>query len=88
MFIESIIGSKAKVKILRVLAESRTAYSLKNLTDATELSIGIIHKALGDLVEEGIAIKIKGTRKERLFKFNTGSPFAASVFDIFRNAFI
>jgi len=84
MFIENLIGSKAKVKILRVLAESRTAYSLKNLTDATELSIGIIHKALGDLVEEGIAIKIKGTRKERLFKFNTGSPFAASVFDIFR----
>ena len=84
MFIENLIGSKAKVKILRVLAESRTAYSLKGLMDATELSIGIIHKALGNLVEEGIVIKIKGTRKERLFKFNTDSPFAASIFDIFR----
>ena len=57
MFIENLIGSKAKVKILRVLAESRTAYSLKDLVDATELSIGIIHKALGNLVEEGIVEK-------------------------------
>jgi predicted nucleotidyltransferase len=84
MFVENIIGSKAKVKILRVLVESRTAYRLKEIMDATELSIGIIHQALKDLVEEGIIIKIKGTRKERLFKFNTDSPFAASIFDIFR----
>lgn len=84
MFIENLIGSKAKVKILRVLAESRVAYSLKDLMGATELSIGIIHKALRDLAGEGIVIKIKGTRKERVFKFNTDSPFAASIFDIFR----
>jgi predicted nucleotidyltransferase len=84
MFVENLIGSKAKVKILRVLVESRTAYRLKEIMDATELSIGIIHQALKDLVEEGIVLKIKGTRKERLFKFNTDSPFAASIFDIFR----
>ena len=54
MFLENVVGSKAKVKILRVLSESRAAFSLQNLKNETELSIGIIHKALEELVEEGI----------------------------------
>src|SRR3989344_7968100 len=84
MFIENILGSKAKVKILRVLSETRTAYSLKNLRDETELSLSITHKAAEDLAEEGILLKIKGTRKERLYRLNTDSPFASSVFELFK----
>src|SRR3989344_7406295 len=84
MFVENMLGSKAKVKILRVLSESRAAFSLQNLKKETELSIGIIHKALEDLVGEGILLKIKGSRKERLFKFNTENPFAHDVFELFR----
>ena len=84
MFVENVLGSKAKVKILRVLSESRAAFSLQNLKKETELSIGIIHKALEDLVGEGILLKIKGSRKERLFKFNTENPFAHDVFELFR----
>ena len=84
MFIENLLGSKAKVKILRVLSESRTAFTLQNLKNETELSIGIIHKSLEDLAEEGILLKIKGTRKERLFKFNTENHFAHSIFELFR----
>jgi len=84
MFIENVVGSKAKIKMLRVLSESRAAFSLQNLKNETELSIGIIHKALEELVEEGILLKIKGSRKERLFKFNTENPFAHDVFELFR----
>lgn len=84
MFIENLVGSKAKAKILRVLSESRTAFSLQNLKNETELSIGIIHKSLEDLAEEGILLKIKGSRKERLFKFNTENPFAHNIFELFR----
>lgn len=84
MFIENLLGSKAKVKILRILSETRTAYSLKNLRDETELSLSITHKAAEDLAEEGILLKIKGTRKERLYRFNTDSPFASAVFELFK----
>ena len=84
MFVENLLGSKAKVKILRVLSETRTAYSLKNLRDETELSLSITHKAAEDLAEEGILLKIKGTRKERLYRFNTDSHFASAVFELFK----
>ena len=84
MFIENLIGSKAKVRILRVLSESRAAFSLQNLKNETELSLGIIHEAVKELVEEKVLLKIKGTRKERLFKFNTENPFAHNIFELFR----
>ena len=84
MFVENLLGSKAKVKILRVLSETRTACSLKNLRDETELSLSITHKAAEDLAEEGILLKIKGTRKERLYRFNTDSHFASAVFELFK----
>ena len=84
MFIENLIGSKAKVKILRVLSETRTAYNLNNLKAETELSLGIVHKASEELTEEGLLLKIKGNRKERLYKFNTDNPFASSIFELFK----
>lgn len=84
MFIENLIGSKAKVKILRVLSELRTAYSLLDLKAETELSLSIVHKACEELVEEGILEKIKGKRKEKLYKFNPDSPFAGPLFEIFK----
>lgn len=84
MFIENVIGSKAKVKIVRVLAEVRTAYSLKSLVEETGLSLSITHKAAEELAEEGILVKIKGTRKERLYKFNPESGFASALFELFK----
>ncbi len=84
MFIENIIGSKAKVKILRALSEVRTAYSLKNLIVETGLSLSITHKATEELAEEGILTKLKGTRKERLYKFNPESGFASALFELFK----
>ena len=84
MFIENLLGSKVKVKLLRVLSETRTAFTLQDIKNETELSLGIIHKSVKDLVEEGILIKIKGSRKERLFKFNTEDHFAHNIFELFR----
>ena len=84
MFIENLIGSKAKVKILRVLSELRTAYPLLDLKAETELSLSIVHKACEELVEEKILEKIKGKRKEKLYKFNPESPFAGPLFEIFK----
>lgn len=84
MFIETVIGSKAKVKIVRVLAEVRTAYSLKSLVEETGLSLSITHKAAEELAEEGVLVKIKGNRKERLYKFNPESGFASALFELFK----
>lgn len=84
MFTENILGSKAKVKILRVLSEVRTAYSLKSLVEETGLSLSITHKAAEELAEEGVLTKIKGTRKERLYKFNAESGFASAIFELFK----
>lgn len=84
MFIENILGSKAKVKIVRVLSEVRTAYSLKNLVAETGLSLSITHQAAEELAEDGVLTKIKGTRKERLYKFNAESAFASALFELFK----
>ncbi len=84
MFIENVLGSKAKVKIVRVLSEVRTAYSLKNVVAETGLSLSIAHQAAEELVGEGVLTKIKGTRKERLYKFNADSGFAAALFELFK----
>ena len=84
MFIERMLGSNAKIKILRVLAEVRTAYNLKALQQETSLSSGILSISLKDLVDERILVKIKGNRKERLYKFNTDSPYATAVLELFK----
>lgn len=84
MFIENLIGSKTKVKILRVLSELRTAYSLAALKAETGLSLSIAHKACEELAEEGILEKIRGKRKERLYKFNPNGQFAGPFFEIFK----
>lgn len=84
MFLETLLGSKAKVKVLRVLAETRTAFTLPDIKNETELSVGIIHQSLSDLVREGIVLKIKGKKKQRLFKLDTDGPFAHHLVELFR----
>ena len=84
MFIENILGSRTKVKILRVLTEVRTAYALKDLSKETGLSLSITHQAAEELAEERVLIRIKGTKKERLYKCNAESAFASALFEIFK----
>ena len=84
MFLENVLGSRTKIKILRVLTEKRTAYTLKNLKEETNLSLGISHQACEELVEEKVLIKMKGTGKERLYKFNSNTALAAPLFEMFK----
>ena len=64
MFIETIVGSPAKVKILRLLLETKIAYSMEDTRKMTGLSIGVIHKTLHSLVKENLAILKKGGATE------------------------
>ncbi len=84
MFIENLLGSKTKIKILRVLSEIRTSYSLKSLKKETALSLGITHKAVEELAQENIVLKLKGTGKEKLYKFNSHHELAEPLFNIFK----
>ena len=84
MFIENILGSRTIVKIQSVLTEVRTAYALKDLSKETGLSLSITHQAAEELAEERVLIRIKGTKKERLYKFNAESAFALALFEIFK----
>lgn len=84
MFIENILGSRTKVKILRVLTEVRTAYALKDLSKEIGLSPSITHQAAEELAEEAVLIRIKGNKKERLYRFNAENAFASALFEFFK----
>lgn len=84
MFIENILGSRTKVKILRVLTEVRTAYALKDLSKEIALSPSITHQAAEELAEEAVLIRIKGNKKERLYRFNAEGAFASALFELFK----
>ena len=83
MFVEQIIGSKTKVKILRVLTDVRKAYNLQALHQETNLSTGILSTTLRELAATGILSKMKGKRKERLFTLNTYSQYAPIILQLF-----
>jgi len=83
MFLEQIVGSKSKIKILRVLTDVRRAYTLELLHKESGLSKGILSTTLNEMVSVGILTKMKGKRKERLFTFNTSSPYAQIIVQLF-----
>jgi len=83
MFIEQILASKSKIKILRILTEVRRAYNLDALHKESGLSTGILSTTLNELVATGILTKMKGKRKERLFTINTSCPYAPTILQIF-----
>src|SRR3989344_4904073 len=70
MFIETIIGSQEKVKVLRVLFETKIAYSLTDIKELSGLSIGAIHKVKNLLLKENLLIEKKGKRKQRYYQIN------------------
>ena len=88
MFVETIIGSEAKVKVVRALMESKIAYSMQDTKQLTGLSIGVIHKVISGLLKEGLIIQKKGRGKQRFYQANLENKYAArlsSVFDDERN---
>lgn len=83
MFVETIIGSAAKVKVLRILVESKIAYSLKDIQKLSGLSIGVIHKVITLLKEENIIIQKKGKGKQRYYQINLESKYSGKLSAIF-----
>ncbi|HLC96164.1 MAG TPA: nucleotidyltransferase domain-containing protein [Candidatus Nanoarchaeia archaeon] len=76
MFIETIMGSPTKIKVLRVLLETKIAYSLADIETLTGLSIGAVHKVALGIAKEGIATVKKGKGKLRYYQVNMENRYA------------
>ena len=88
MFIETIIGSPLKVKVLRVLLEYKQAYSLKEIKEYSGLSIAGIHKVIKLLLKEKIIVEKKGRGKQRYYQINLENKYSnnfAVIFDYEKN---
>lgn len=83
MFVEQMLASRSKVKILRVLADVRRAYNLEALHKESGLSTGILSTVLRELTDAAILTRMKGRRKERLFSLNTSSQYAPTILQLF-----
>ena len=85
MFIETIIGSTAKVKILRLLLETKIAYSMEDIKKMTGLSIGVIHKTLHSLAKENLVILKKGEGKKRFYQANLDDKYVTKLSAVFED---
>jgi len=85
MFIETVIGSQAKVKILRLLLETKIAYSMEDIRKMTGLSIGVIHKTLHSLTKENLMILKKGEGKKRFYQANIDNKYATKLSAVFED---
>ena len=83
MFIETIIGSPAKVKVLRILLENKIAYSMLDIQKLSGLSIGVIHKVITLLKEERIIAQKKGKGKQRFYQINPENKYLSKLSAIF-----
>jgi len=85
MFIENILGTESKVKILRTLLEINTAFTLKDLEKETGLSRGIIHREIKRLEKIDIIEKVEKQGKLSFYKINLNNSYAhilAKIFDL------
>ena len=85
MFIETVIGSPAKVKILRLLLETKIAYSMEDIRKMTGLSIGVIHKTLHSVAKENLVVLKKGEGKKRFYQANLDNKYAAKLSAVFED---
>lgn len=87
MFLEDVLGSKGKIKILRVLLERATAYTREELEEETGLSTGAVHEALKELVRTGLVTELKGEGKQRFYKIRRegGDILAKNLSDLFEH---
>lgn len=85
MFLEEILGSKAKIKLLRAMCEKNTAYTREELEEETGLSTGAVHSALRDLTNNDIVSELKGKGKKRFYKIRkkNGNPIVKILTDLF-----
>lgn len=85
MFLETILDSKPKVKILRVLIDGRTAFSMYDIKKLSGLSIGAVHKVVTSLSKEGIVFEKKGKGKQRFYQINIDNKYSKNIINLFED---
>lgn len=85
MFLEEILGSKAKIKVLRTMLEKNTAYSREELEEEAGLSTGAVHSAVKDLKNNDVVVELKGKGKRRFYKIEkkNGNPIVKTLSNLF-----
>lgn len=75
MFIEQLLSSPSKIKILRTLIEKNSARSLYELVKDTGLSIGIIHRELLEFRKIGIVFIALKEKKQEFYRINQDNRY-------------
>ena len=79
MFIEDILGTESKIKILRTLAETNSSLSLEDLEKETKISRGILHKEVKRLETNKMIIGIKGRGKLKFYRLNLDNEYCSLI---------
>ena len=85
MFIENILGTESKIKILRSLLEINTGFTIEELEKETGLSRGIIHRELRRLEKSKIIQQVEKKGKLGYYKIDLNNQYSqllAKLFEI------
>jgi len=83
MFVDSLMGTSSKIKILRTLAESNTAFTLKELENEALLSRGIVHREATRLTKDNFIFEMKTVGKEKAYRINMENPYTQKAIELF-----
>ena len=83
MFINNLMGTSSKIKILRTLTEFNTAFTLKELENETLLSRGIVHRETTRLAKDNFIFEIKTVGKEKAYRINMENPYTQKAVELF-----
>ena len=83
MFIEDVLGSESKVKILRTLAEINSSFTLESLEKETKISRGILHKEVKRLENNSIIIGIRERGKLKSYRLNLNHKYSDIIINFF-----
>lgn len=81
--LDAILGSKTKVRVLRLLFRTPTGeFALGDMTDALVLSIGSVHPAVRQLVESRMLVA-RRVGRSRAFRLNERHVLYAALLSLF-----
>lgn len=82
--LEEILGSRTKVRILRLLVgQPEREFTTRQLALAARQSLGAVHPALGQLVASRIVL-IRRVGRSRVVRINRGHPLHGALAALFR----
>ena len=83
MFIENLLGSTSRVKILRTLTEIAVGFTLNELEKETGLSRGILHKEVKSLLKHDVLVQIGSKGKLKAYRLNVNHTYHDQVVGLF-----